>query len=103
VLRLYVAGATLRSRQAVLRVRALCAAEPLIHCDLRVIDIYQQPRLARLHQIVATPTLVITFPGPMRRFIGNRVLSAEQLFKLDLSVRLPLPTVLPPGPVPTRP
>jgi len=82
--RLYVAGATARSRQAVLRVRQLCAAELKGHCDLEVIDIYQQPRLARQKQIVATPTLVIEFPRPVRRFIGN-LLNVTGLFvELDL-------------------
>ena len=66
VLRLFVAGATARSRQAILRVRELKD-----HCDLEVIDIYQQPALARENQIVATPTLIIEFPPPLRRFIGN--------------------------------
>jgi circadian clock protein KaiB len=83
-----VAGATLRSREAVLRVRQLCAEEPNHACDLRVIDIYQQPRLARVHQIVATPTLVIAFPRPMRRFIGNLMLTAERVFPLDMPIRL---------------
>jgi len=71
VLRLFVAGATARSNQAVLRVRQLCAAEPKDTCKLEVIDIYQQPNLARTNQIVATPTLVREFPRPMRRFIGD--------------------------------
>jgi len=44
-----------------------------------VIDIYQQPALARAHQIVATPTLIKEFPRPMRRFIGN-LLHIEGLF-----------------------
>ncbi len=87
VLRLYVAGATVRSRQAVLRVRELCATELQDRCDLEVIDIFQQPRLARQHQIVATPTLVIEFPRPMRRFIGNLVNTADLVFKLDLHAR----------------
>ena len=88
VLRLYVAGATARSRQAVLRVRQLCATELADRCDLEVIDIYQQPRLARLNQIVATPTLVIEFPRPMRRFIGNLLNTADLVFKLDLHTRV---------------
>ena len=71
VLRLFVAGATARSRQAVLRVRQLCVAELKGNCKLEVIDIYQQPRLARANQIVATPTLIIEFPPPVRRFIGS--------------------------------
>jgi circadian clock protein KaiB len=71
VLRLYVAGATDRSRQAVLRARQLCEAELKGRFKLEVIDVYQQPILARDSQIVATPTLVKEFPRPVRRFIGN--------------------------------
>jgi circadian clock protein KaiB len=84
VLRLFVAGATARSREAVLRVRQLCEAEPKGSCTLEVIDIYQQPKLARDHQIVATPTLIKEFPPPVRRFIGN-LLNTPGLFAgLDL-------------------
>jgi circadian clock protein KaiB len=71
VLRLFVAGATARSHQAVLRVRQLCEAELKDNCTLEVIDIYQQPGLARENQIVATPTLIKELPRPVRRFIGN--------------------------------
>ena len=84
VLRLFVAGATARSRQAVLRVRQLCAAELKDNCTLDVIDIYQQPHLARDNQIVATPTLIIVFPQPMRRFIGNLKNIADLFINLDL-------------------
>ena len=72
-LRLYVAGATARSRQALRRVYQLCEAELKDNYELEVIDVYQQPELAREHQIVATPTLVKEFPRPVRRFIGNLV------------------------------
>lgn len=85
VLRLYVAGATARSRAAVLRVRQLCDAGLPDDCDLKVIDIYQQPALARARQIVATPTLVIEFPRPVRRFIGNLLNTAGLAVELDLA------------------
>ena len=84
VLRLFVAGATARSRQAILRVRELCAAELKDLCDLEVIDIYQQPALARDNQIVATPTLIIEFPPPLRRFIGNLTNITGLFVELDL-------------------
>src|SRR5665213_4265234 len=71
VLRLFVAGATDRSRQAVLSVRQLCEVELKGNYTLKVIDIYQQPGLARAHQLVATPTLIKKLPLPLRRFIGN--------------------------------
>jgi len=84
VLRLYVAGATARSRLAVLRVRELCAAELKSDYDLEVIDIYQQPELARAQQIVATPTLVVEFPRPVRRFIGNLANTTGLIVELDV-------------------
>jgi circadian clock protein KaiB len=84
VLRLFVAGATARSHQAVLRVRQLCAAELKDNCTLEVIDIYQQPKLARANQIVATPTLIKEFPRPVRRFIGNLLSTAGLFDELNL-------------------
>ncbi len=84
VLRLYVAGATARSHQAVLCVRQLCAAELKDNCELEVIDVYQQPILARDGQIVATPTLVRQLPQPVRRLIGNLSNTAGLFVGLDL-------------------
>jgi len=46
---------------------------------LEVIDVYQQPHLARKNQIIATPTLVKEYPPPVRRFIGNPI-NANILF-----------------------
>ena len=84
VLRLFVAGATARSCQAVRRVRELCETELKGNCELEVIDIYQQPGLARENQIVATPTLIIKFPPPLRRFIGNLANITGLFVELDL-------------------
>ncbi len=87
ILRLFVAGATIRSRQAVLRVQQLCAEELKDGCKLEVIDIYQQPKLASANQIVATPTLVMEFPRPVRRFIGNLSNTNGLFVELDLSTK----------------
>jgi circadian clock protein KaiB len=84
VLRLFVAGATARSHQAVLRVRELCETTLKGRSKLEVIDIYQQPGLARENQIVATPTLIIVLPLPVRRFIGNLSTIADLFSLLDL-------------------
>ena len=84
VMRLFVAGATTRSRQAIMRVRQLCEVELQGGCDLKVIDIYQQPKLARANQIVATPTLVIEFPRPVRRLIGNLATVAGLFVELNV-------------------
>ncbi len=84
LLRLFVAGATDRSRQAVLHVRDLCATGLKDRVALEVVDIYQQPALARSNQIVATPTLVIENPPPLRRFIGSLANIAALFAELDL-------------------
>ena len=84
VLRLFVAGATDRSHQAVLRARHLCEVELKDNFELEVIDIYQQPNLARDNQIVATPTLVKDSPPPSRRFIGNLANLAGLFIDLDM-------------------
>jgi circadian clock protein KaiB len=83
VLRLYVAGASDRSRQAIRRVRQLCDTELSDHWVLEVIDVYQQPILARDGQIVATPTLVKEFPRPVRRFIGNLAKTTGLMVGMD--------------------
>ncbi len=83
VLRLYVAGATARSREALRSVHDVCEAQLGSRYDLQVVDIYQEPALARKSQIVATPTLVRERPLPVRRFIGNMMNSGKFLLSCD--------------------
>ena len=71
VLDLYVTGMTPRSTQAIANVRELCEKSLAGRYELTVIDIYQQPNMAREEQIIATPTLIKKRPLPLRRLIGN--------------------------------
>jgi circadian clock protein KaiB len=87
VLRLYIAGATEKSRRALAHARHLCDIELKGLCELEVIDVYQQPILARDGQIIATPTLVKDFPPPVRRFIGTLENTAQTFIGLDLQTR----------------
>ena len=70
VLRLYVAGISDRSTRAIQNARRICD-ENEGDCELAVIDIFQQPNLAKDDQIVAVPTLVKKLPPPSRRLTGN--------------------------------
>jgi len=70
-LRLYVAGNTPRSSNAIDTLRRACAENLQGEYLLEVIDIYQQPALAREAQILATPTLVRTAPTPKKILIGD--------------------------------
>ena len=87
ILRLYVAGATDRSRRAILRARELCEVELDGNYELQVIDVYQQPLLAKDGQIVATPTLVREFPRPVRRLIGNLTATTGLFVGLNLDTK----------------
>ncbi len=71
VLCLYVAGLTPRSTLAIDRIRAICERYLSGRYELTVIDLYLQPELARLAQIVVAPTLVKQSPSPKRLFIGD--------------------------------
>ena len=84
VLRLYVAGMTPQSLQAIQNITRICEESLKGRYDLRVIDIYQQPTLAQGEQIIAVPTLIKKLPQPLRKFIGNMVNKEKILLGLDL-------------------
>jgi circadian clock protein KaiB len=71
ILQLYVSGMTPRSRRAIDNMKRLCEEHLAGRYELRVIDIYQQPELAKEQQIIAAPTLVKTLPLPLRKVVGD--------------------------------
>jgi circadian clock protein KaiB len=87
VLSLYITGMTSRAARAIENVRRLCDEHLAGRYDLEIIDVYQQPSLAREAQIIAAPTLVKRLPLPSRRMIGDMSRSDRVLAGLDL-VRL---------------
>lgn len=84
VLRLYVTGQTPRSTRAVENLRNFCFRFLKNRFDLEVIDIYQQPSLAREVQIVAAPTLIKATPLPVRRLVGDFSDQERMVLGLDL-------------------
>ena len=87
VLRLYVSGSTSKSALAVENIKRICEQHLKNRYDLEVVDIYQQPSLAREEQIVAVPTLIKRSPPPLRRLIGDLSDLKKVLFGLDLGIR----------------
>lgn len=84
VLRLYIAGTTPRSLRAVANVKAVCEEHLKDRYELEVIDLYQQPVLAKGEQIIAAPTLIKKLPEPLRRIIGDMSSTEKILVGLDL-------------------
>ena len=87
VLRLYVSGSTLKSGRAVENIKRICEEHLRNRYNLEVIDVYQQPDLARGDQIVAVPTLIKRRPLPLRRLIGDLSNNENVLLGLDLNKR----------------
>jgi circadian clock protein KaiB len=83
VLRLYVTGTTPKSVRAITNIRKICERRLKGAYDLEVIDIYQQPVLAKGEQIIAAPTLLKKLPLPLRRFIGDMSNIEKSLLGLD--------------------
>ena|ERR1700761_4177400 len=69
--RLYVAGNTHRSSEAVNNVRRFCEQYLPNRYQLEVVDVYQQPTATREADLIALPTLIRHLPGPLKRFVGN--------------------------------
>lgn len=84
VLRLYVAGMTSRSMRAIASIKTICDEHLAGRYELDVIDLYQQPVLARGDQIIATPTLIKQLPAPLRRLIGDLSDTERVLVGLNL-------------------
>ena len=84
VLRLYVTGMTPKSTQAIANVKKLCEKHLEGSYELKVIDIYQQPTLAKGEQIIATPTLIKKLPLPLRKLIGDMSDTERFLVGIDL-------------------
>jgi circadian clock protein KaiB len=84
VLRLYVTGMTPRSTRAVENVRAICEQHLHGRYELEIVDIYQQPSLAKGEQIIAAPTLIKKLPLPLRRVIGDLSSTDRVLVGLDI-------------------
>ncbi len=87
ILRLYVTGMTPKSTQAIANVQKLCDKHLAGSYELEVIDIYQQPNLAKGEQIVAAPTLIKKLPLPLRRLIGDMSDTEKFLVGIDLKPR----------------
>lgn len=83
-LRLYITGQTPRSVDSVSNLQQVCKEHLSGRFELEVIDIYQQPELARQAQIIAAPTLIKSLPPPFRRLVGDLSNRERVLIGLDL-------------------
>ena len=86
-LKLYVAGQTPKSVAALTNLKRMCEEHLPGRYRLEVVDLAENPQLARSDQILAIPTLVRRLPSPIRKIIGDLSNSERVLVGLDLRPR----------------
>jgi circadian clock protein KaiB len=83
-LRLYIAGQTPKSVAAFANLKVICEEHLCGKYTIEVVDLLENPKLARGDQIVAIPTLVRKLPQPLRKIIGDLSNTERVLIGLDL-------------------
>lgn len=83
-LKLYVAGQTPKSIEAFANLKDLCETHIKDQYIIEVIDLVENPELAKDDQILAIPTLVRKLPEPIRKIIGTLANEEKVLVGLDL-------------------
>ena len=83
-LRLYVAGQTPKSVTAFANLKRLCEERLAGQYRIEIVDLLENPQLAKGDQILAIPTLVRKLPEPMRKIIGDLSNTERVLVGLDL-------------------
>ncbi len=83
-LRLYVAGQTPKSIAAFENLKRICEEHLAGQYRIEIVDLVQNPQLAKGDQIVAIPTLVRKLPPPIRKIIGDLSNTDRVLVGLNL-------------------
>jgi circadian clock protein KaiB len=83
-LRLYVAGQSQKSITAFANLTKICEEHLEGKYRIEVIDLLQNPQLAKGDQIIAIPTLIRKIPEPLKRIIGDLVNTERVLVGLDI-------------------
>lgn len=84
LLRLYVAGQTPKSLQAFANLKEICETHLRGRYRIEVVDLIENPALARGDQILALPAVVRQLPPPVKKIIGDFSNAERVLVGLDL-------------------
>jgi circadian clock protein KaiB len=83
-LRLYLAGHSPRSVRAVENLRRTCEEYLPGRYRIELVDLLENPQLAKGDEIIAVPTLVRKLPEPVRKIIGDLSDTEKLLVGLQL-------------------
>lgn len=90
-LRLYVAGNTPNSIAAFANLKDICEVHLGGRYQIEIVDLLENPTLAKGDQIVAIPTLVRRLPFPVKKIIGDLSNRDRVLVGLDLKPAISRP------------
>src|SRR5512135_1104954 len=83
-LRLYVAGQTPKSLLAFANLKRICEEHLAGQYRIEVVDLLENPQLAKGDQIFAIPTLVRKLPQPIKKIIGDLSNTERVIVGLDI-------------------
>lgn len=86
VLRLYVAGQTPKCLRAFANLKKICEQYLTDRYRIEMIDLLENPGLARGDQILAVPNLVRRMPEPVKKIIGDLSNTQRVLAGLEVPV-----------------
>ena len=82
--RLYLAGDTPNSAQAVANLKMICRVHLPDGHEIEIVDVFREPKRALAESIFMTPTLVKLSPSPVRTILGTLSQTETVLQALDL-------------------
>ena len=85
VFRLYITGASPNSSRAVANLKSIFKKHLGQNYELEIIDVYQQPAVAKTVDIIALPLLIKKSPPPERRLIGDMSNTEKVLQSIGLT------------------
>lgn len=84
ILKLYVAGKSPKSIEAFSNLKKICEEHLLGKYIIEVIDLKENPSLAKEHSICVLPTLIKVLPLPIKKIIGILSNTEKVLVALDI-------------------
>jgi circadian clock protein KaiB len=86
--RLYIAGDTQNSAQAIANLNAICRAHLPDQHEIELVDVFREPGRALQDRILMTPVLIKVSPSPAARIVGT--LSQTELVLQSLGLETPV-------------
>jgi len=83
-LRLYVAGQTPKSIEAFANLKEICETHLKDKYKIEIVDLVENPEMAKNDQILAIPTLVRKLPEPVKKIIGTLANEEKVLVGLEI-------------------